>query len=167
MKLFSRPPINQLKNVLFLTLIWSSVSFAQSKKPTKTSNPTNQKNSPDITLIKISEASDYDPAQSYATVDVVPQYPGGPSMMKSFILSNLKYPKSAQKENIQGTVISEFRVGTDGKIDRIKIRRSIGYGTDEEVIRILNKMPAWIPAQSNGKPVAALHTLPFTFRLDD
>ena len=107
------------------------------------------------------------PPQPIAAVDVQPEYPGGATKMREFIGRNLKYPKEARKSDVQGTVIAEFWVNTDGKIERIKIIRSIGYGTDEEVIRILKKMPRWKPAQFRGKATATTFTLPFSFKLTD
>ena len=107
------------------------------------------------------------PPQPIPAIDVQPEYPGGAAKMREFIGRNLKYPKAAQEANVQGTVFSEFWVNTDGKIDRIKIIRSIGHGTDEEVIRILKKMPRWKPAQFRGKATATTFTLPFSFKLTD
>ena len=107
------------------------------------------------------------PPQPIPAVDVKPEYPGGATKMREFIGRNLKYPKAAQEANVQGTVFSEFWVNKDGKIDRIKIIRSIGHGTDEEVIRILKKMPKWKPAQFRGKATATTFTLPFSFKLTD
>ena len=38
---------------------------------------------------------------------------------------------------------------------------------DNIAVKVIEKMPKWIPAQHNGKPVRAYFTLPVTFILRD
>ncbi len=59
-----------------------------------------------------------------------------------------------------------FVVNSDGKIENVKILRGLGYGLDEEVLRVVNKMPDWIPGKQNGKEVNVQFNLPVNFNLN-
>ncbi|MOA34470.1 Gram-negative bacterial tonB protein [compost metagenome] len=74
----------------------------------------------------------------------------------------MKYPKEALKNNIQGRVAVTFYVDTLGKVKDVRLLKGIGYGCDEEAIRIVKSMPDWIPAI---RPVKVQMTLPIMFDL--
>ncbi len=93
-----------------------------------------------------------------------PRFPG--DSLDDYLLHNLKYPKAALEKHIKGTVFMHFTVGADGKVrDVYPTGRSIGYGLEEEAIRIVNAMPAWIPATQEGKKVAVMYVLPILFEI--
>jgi TonB family protein len=75
----------------------------------------------------------------------------------------MKFPDSAKQAGIEGKVILEFRIDTFGIITNIKILKGIGFGCDEEAIRIISTMPRWKPGQDNKKPVISLYHLPILF----
>lgn len=97
--------------------------------------------------------------------EVMPQFPGGEEEMYDFINKNLLYPKLAKENGIEGRVIVRFIVQKSGYIDKIEIIRKLGWGCDEEVLRMVQLMPKWSPGKVNGKPVAVYFTLPVTFKL--
>jgi TonB family protein len=99
----------------------------------------------------------------YNMADQQPAYPGGTSALINDISKNMRYPADALKKNIQGRVIVQFVVGTDGVVRDAKVVRSIP-GLDEEALRIVNSMPRWIPGMNKGKKVAVKYTLPLTFK---
>lgn len=101
----------------------------------------------------------------FTIVEQMPQFPGGEMEMYKFIRENLKYPSRASEAGIQGKVILNFVVGRDGKINSIKVVRGIGFGCDEEAIRVLQKMPPWNPGKMGGRPVPVYFTFPITFKL--
>ncbi|HQS05823.1 MAG TPA: energy transducer TonB, partial [Daejeonella sp.] len=45
------------------------------------------------------------------------------------------------------------------------ILRGIGYGCDEEAIRVLEKSPEWKPGIQNKQKVRVAYTLPINFNL--
>jgi protein TonB len=57
----------------------------------------------------------------------------------------------------------KFAVGVDGSITHFEIIQSGGTDFDNEVIRVLKKMPKWKPAVQNGRNVAVMFTQPVTF----
>jgi protein TonB len=101
-----------------------------------------------------------------SVVDQMPQFPGGEKEMLRFIRNNLRYSLSAQDNNIQGTVILNFVVNREGKIISIKVIKSIGFGCDEEAVRVMERMPNWTPGKQRGQPVLVSFTMPFRFVLN-
>ncbi len=103
----------------------------------------------------------------YSIVEEMPQYPGGDDARINFIVKNIKYPEAARNSNIQGTVYVSFVIDTLGKVTNAKIIRGIGGGCEEEVLRLVNSMPNWIPGKQKGVPVNVLFNMPIKFKLDD
>jgi len=67
----------------------------------------------------------------------MPVYPGGKDSFRAFVAENLRYPEAALQNNIQGTVYLEYTVDNIGTIDNIVVTRGIGYGCDEEAVRLV------------------------------
>lgn len=96
---------------------------------------------------------------------IKPQFPGGRTAMIDFISKNLKYPKSAIDNKIEGKVLLKFIVDSIGKICCVDIvGEPIGYGLEEEAIRIIRSMPNWTPAYTDDRPVAVYYRMPITFK---
>lgn len=100
-------------------------------------------------------------------VDVQPEYPGGINALRQFLANNINYPDEAIENEVNGTVIATFVVERDGYISDIKIDKKLGYGCDEEVIRVIKKTPKWTPGFLHGKPVRYRFRLPVTFNAVD
>jgi len=60
-------------------------------------------------------------------------------------------------------VIIEFVVDLDGSMSRIKALTSLGYGMEEEAIRVIKKAGKWSPAIWQGEPVKAYRRQQITF----
>lgn len=98
-------------------------------------------------------------------VDVMPEYPGGTQALYTFLAKNIKYPKTAKKNNVEGIVYVKFVVDENGDVKNPVIIRGIGAGCDEEVIRVVKKMPKWKPGEINGVKIEVYYTLPCKFSL--
>lgn len=98
-------------------------------------------------------------------VENMPEFPGGTEAMMKFISSNIRYPKAAIENSVQGRVVASFIVNTDGSLSDIKILKKLGWGCDEEIERVLLKMPLWQPGKQNGKLVRVQFNLPVAFQL--
>jgi len=85
----------------------------------------------------------------------------------SYLGSHIKYPRKALQNEISGSVYVQFIIDENGRIIHPEILKSLGYGCDEEVLRILGMMPKWNPAKVNGKAVKLRMTLPVNFRMAD
>ncbi|MDQ7947472.1 MAG: energy transducer TonB, partial [Pedobacter sp.] len=77
----------------------------------------------------------------------------------------IKYPPMAQDQNIQGNVHVSFTVEKDGSLTDIRVERKLGYGTDEEAVRVLKLAKRWNPGMQNGKPVRVKYNIPIKFSL--
>lgn len=98
--------------------------------------------------------------------EVMPEFPGGMALVPEFLSKNIHYPNKARYKNIQGKVIVRFTVKKDGSLDYFYIVKGIGYGCDEEVIRVIKLMPKWTPGEREGEKVDVYYRLPVSFRLE-
>lgn len=94
--------------------------------------------------------------------EVRPEYPGGMSALKNFLEKNLTNPEDLPNgEPVEVKI--KFVVGYDGKLQSFQVIRDGGNAFNTEVIRVLKKMPEWIPGKTNGKNVAVFYTIPVKF----
>jgi TonB family protein len=70
----------------------------------------------------------------------MPEYPGGKEALGKFITDNLRYPAEAVKNQIEGRVLISFDVDHNGVVSMEKVIKGIGYGCDEEALRIVKLM---------------------------
>lgn len=99
----------------------------------------------------------------YLAAQEAPLFPGGDAARTRFLQQNIQYPAQARDRNIHGTVYVSFVVEKNGGLSMIKILKGIGYGCDEEALRVIRSMPRWIPGKQNGTPVRVQVVLPITF----
>lgn len=102
---------------------------------------------------------------SFVSMENPPAYPGGIEKFYKFLGDNIKYPPMAAENNITGNVFVSFTVEKDGSLTDIKIDRKLGYGTDEEAVRVLKLSKRWNPGMQNGKPVRVKYNIPIKFSL--
>ena len=95
-----------------------------------------------------------------------PSFPGGKEALDKFIAANLVYPQTSKALGVEGVVTVQFTVNTDGSIGSIKIVRMVDPDLEQEAIRIVKKMPAWIPADKDGSPVESTAEVAVPFVLD-
>lgn len=96
--------------------------------------------------------------------DRLPQYPGGEAALSAFLKANLKYPESAKKAGLAGTVKIRFLVKRNGFLAQPRILQSLGSGCDAEALRLVADMPNWEPAVKNGEPRSAWVYLDVVFQ---
>jgi|GEM_PF-885796 len=95
----------------------------------------------------------------------MPSFPGGDAAMMAFIQKEINYPPLARENGIQGRAVVYFIVEKDGSISHIEMARSLGWGIDEEAIRMVKSMPNWIPGENNFHPARVKIALPIKFLL--
>ena len=97
-----------------------------------------------------------------------PEFPGGYEALLKFIQDNLHYPKKALQKRIEGRVYVTFVVERDGTITNPRILRDIGGGCGAEAIRLVKKMPKWLPGrQLDTVVVRVQYNLPIEFKLPE
>ena len=102
----------------------------------------------------------------FTAVEQMPSFPGGISELYKHLAKNIRYPGEASRAGIEGQVEITFIVNKTGAIRNPRITKSLGFGTDEEALRVVVSMPRWSPATQNGEPVDVEYTLPVNFRLE-
>lgn len=101
----------------------------------------------------------------YDTVDKMPEFPGGMSGLMRYIARNIKYPTEAQTKGIQGRVVVQVIINTEGKATQAKVIKGTDPLLDAEAIRIASTLPDWAPGTKDGKPVNVKYAFPIVFRL--
>lgn len=99
-------------------------------------------------------------------IEQMPSFPGGKEGLYNYLCTNLHYPPMAQKSGIQGRVVMEFIVETDGSLSNIKVLKSATPSLDAEAKRLVEAMPKWIPGMNNGCTVRVKFAMPINFRLN-
>lgn len=104
------------------------------------------------------------PTKPFLTAEVMPDFVGGPDALRRYMERNLRFPSRAASAAVSGRVYISFTVNADGSISDVAVLKGLGYGTDEEAIRVVSKMPPWTPGRQNSHPVAVRYTMPITFQ---
>ena len=86
--------------------------------------------------------------------------------LERWVYQYLRYPQGAVEQGIQGRVIVNFVVDTDGKVVEAEIGRSAGMMLDEEALRVVNASPKWKPGKIRGRKVRASISIPVEFKLE-
>lgn len=67
----------------------------------------------------------------------------GERSYNKYLRQNLKYPEAAADARVHGKVVVEFDIDAQGRPVNLRIVRSLGYGCDEEAMRLIREGPAW------------------------
>ena len=141
-------------------------------------------------------ATDAAPKEEDRVFDIceqMPSFPGGDAKLMEFIARNIKYPKVATENGVQGRVMVKFIVEKDGSLSNLKVLDNpkssplnmvvvTAYMPDKErqdaeahnvgvqairneALRVVKAMPRWTPGRQNGKVVRCYFVIPVTYRL--
>ena len=94
-------------------------------------------------------------------------FPGGMGELLQHVRRTVRYPAACRDSSIQGRVIVSFTIDEDGTPKDPEVVTSVHPLLDAEAIRVINAMPKWIPARSDGKPVSVKYTIPINFSLSN
>ena len=100
-------------------------------------------------------------------VDEYPEFNGGAKAWSKYMERNLRYPYQAQEENVQGKVFVSFVVERDGSVTDVKVLRGLGFGCDEEAIKVIKKSPLWKPGKNKGVPVRVRYNMAINFQISN
>ncbi|PIB38728.1 M56 family metallopeptidase [Maribacter sp. 4G9] len=110
----------------------------------------------------------------FATVDEIPMFPGcedatdtracfNEKIMRH-ISKNFRYPEDAQEKGIEGRVSALFTISEQGLVENIELRGPDKL-LEDEVERILNRLPVMAPGKHEGDAVAVAYSIPVNFKL--
>lgn len=106
-------------------------------------------------------------SEIYTIVDKMPVYEYGEKELANFISYNMRYPKEALQQGIEGRILCSFIVGKDGSISNIEVVSGSNEALNNEAIRVLGLMPKWTPGENNGEKVNVKCLLPIDFTIDE
>lgn len=72
------------------------------------------------------------------------EFTGGPKAMQSYIAKNLVYP-NCQNNEFSGKIYVSFIVEVNGDLSEIEVVKGSCQEMDEVLIKLFDKMPAWLP----------------------
>ncbi len=86
----------------------------------------------------------------------------------AFVKEHAVYPEPAKENGIQGRVIAEVIITESGTLKEIRVVRGLGYGCDEETLRLLYIFLSneWMSARKDEVFVASRILVPVEFKLD-
>lgn len=96
---------------------------------------------------------------------VMAEFPGGQSALHEYLLTELMNFCEELDVKETGEVLVTFSVGMDGSISGVRVVRSASEELDAAAVRVISKMPRWIPAKKNGRVVRADLTIPINFKV--
>ncbi len=101
----------------------------------------------------------------FTKVEIEASYPGGPGAFKKYLEKNMNGQVATDAGAPEGTytVVVRFIVDKSGNISDVTPETSVGYGMEQEAMRVIKKSPNWTPAQQNGNSVKAYRRQPFSF----
>lgn len=127
--------VKNMKTISFFNFVFAGMFILSAQiNPTKDPNKYSDKQNMDV--IYTSEA----------------HYKGDIKEMYKTIYKNLVLSDEAKKAHIRDTIVVSFDVNFDGKVQDIRIIKGVGYGIDEQIVKILSTLP-FEPAIANGIPV--------------
>ena len=97
-------------------------------------------------------------------IEQMPEFNGD---LYDYLANEIKYPKSALENGVQGKVTLSFVIGKNGEVSEVEVLGKIGFGCDEEAIRVLKEMPKWKAGEQNNRKVAVRMILPIVFEVNN
>lgn len=98
-------------------------------------------------------------------VEDMPQFPGGKKAMSDFIYSHLEYPEEAYKKGLEGDVLVQFTVNSEGKVVNPSVLESTDKIFEKAALNAISSMPTWKPGSQRGRKVAVLFSTRVVFKM--
>ncbi len=154
-----------LKPIITIDTSETTELMAQTELNTMNFNQPIDTTPPDFTTTEpdrvIQETTRTEP---FTVVQEMPEFPGGNEAMHLFLKKHLVYPPLARTNDIYGTVYVAFTVSETGLVSDLEVKKGVGYGCDEEAMRVISMMK-WKPGRQAGKAVPVRFTIPIRFVL--
>jgi len=101
----------------------------------------------------------------FTLADKMAAFPGGPSGWSRYLQRNLDKTIPVKKNAPPGryNVIVMFVIDEEGNVSNLKPLTAHGFGMEDEVLRLIEKGPRWIPAVQKGRNVKSYRKQPLTF----
>jgi len=87
-------------------------------------------------------------------------FPGGNERFQRLVWQRVNWNKLSPRE---GRVFVSFIIDSSGYAQQLHLQKGLDTSHDQEVVRVLRKMPRWTPAYDEGKPYALAYTVVIRF----
>ncbi len=101
---------------------------------------------------------------NYTNLYIGPQPIMGDDAYQAYLAENLKYPPAAIKNKIAGKVLVQVTIDTTGAVTYCEPVNKIGYGCDEEALRLIKQGSAFLPATMRGERIKSQTTIVVEFK---
>ena len=102
----------------------------------------------------------------FVAVDQKPTFRGEEAnKFAAWVNSRVVYPEIAKENGIEGKVVLQFTIGTDGKLQDLKVLSSPDETLSRESIRVVSESPKWEPGRQRDRAVKVSYTFPVIYRL--
>jgi TonB family protein len=154
-------------------VVFSFIGMQSTEVAITTADSVNAQLSPDfsalseVVVVGYASPNDADFIREKENIYKLAAPEGGRKAFKNYLVQNVKYPQQAIENKIQGKVTVQFTVGPDGLLYDFKVVKGIGYGCDEEVIRLIKQGPKWTATSRNDTPLTGKVKVRLKFALPD
>ena len=130
-----------------------------------------EENGQEITLLsyintEVIEEEDKDEVIPMILVETKPTFNGGDANdFSKWVNSRLVYPERAREMGVEGRVILQFTIGTDGRVGDVKVAKGADPLLDQEALKVVSSSPRWSPGKQRDRAVKVSYTFPVVFRL--
>ena len=101
--------------------------------------------------------------QFFYSVETPPKFPGGSAGYYRFLADSLQVPEKTSGVLFRKTVLVNLYLDKSGKVVFAQVEKGIDGLFNTAALELIKKMPAWIPAKQNERPVPVVIPLPITF----
>ena len=102
----------------------------------------------------------------FQLVEEKPKFQGGDANdFSKWVNQRLVYPEVAKENGVQGRVMLQFTVNTDGSVSNVKVLRGVDPSLDKEAVRVVSMSPKWTPGKQRDRKVKVTYTFPVIFQL--
>ncbi|WP_316755785.1 TonB family protein [Pedobacter aquatilis] len=162
----------EVENGKYLLNVAFRLSGADSEiKNEFSANPRGYKKLSQLTVTGFAPTSaisdEHEKVYDFVSIEKVPDFPGGMKKFYEYLGKSIKYPVTAQNNNVQGKIFLSFTVEKDGELNDVQVIRGLGSGLDEEALRVIKGSPKWNPGIQNGDPVRVKYHIAVNFTLDN
>lgn len=154
-----------MKKKLFLLVIVLAHFFAFGQNSVD-SNKVNSKNEIHMSSLPNDSASLIQDEEICKNPDEIAAFNGGEKALKKYLKKKTYFPLDVP-DNVEGKVLVTFIVEKDGSVTNVKVIKSAHSSLSNEAIRVIKRMPKWIPGKKDGNLVRTKFVMPFVFSIHD
>lgn len=151
-------------------LVYSFIGYVSQQQPIDKANVTdlNIQLQEDATQLSEVVVTGYGERNANASTEPVVRLAepvGGRKAYDKYLEEKKVYPQQALENKVEGKVVIEFTVGVTGALSDFNVVRKLGYGCEEEVIRLVKGGPHWKPSYIDNEAVESLVRIKTRFSL--